>query len=161
MEWQLASVGDIQTRSILILCDTEGLTMTVLQATRPKASSSSIRSARLFLLELNGDRIHSMNPVASDRKTIVTNFHLTDGIVVDAEAGHIYWTNMGVPNLDDGSIEGADLDGGNLSPDHGLYLFTRTCRNPAPSQPVFNFGVSPTGSSPPTASGVMQRACGT
>jgi transketolase-like protein len=35
-----------------------------------------------------------------------------DGIVVDAAAGHIYWSNMGVPNLDDGSIERADLDGG-------------------------------------------------
>jgi hypothetical protein len=32
---------------------------------------------------------------------------------VDAEAGHIYWTNMGIPNLDDGSIERADLDGKN------------------------------------------------
>jgi len=54
-----------------------------------------------------------MNPDGSDRKTIVTNCHLLDGIVVDAEAGHIYWTNMGVPNLDDGSIERADLDGEN------------------------------------------------
>jgi hypothetical protein len=33
--------------------------------------------------------------------------------VVDVEAGHIYWTNMGVPNLNDGTIERADLDGGN------------------------------------------------
>ena len=70
-------------------------------------------SGRLFLLELSGDRIHSMNPDGSDRKTIVTNCHLPDGIVVDAEAAHIYWTNMGVPNLDDGSIERADLDGRN------------------------------------------------
>ncbi|HYM17968.1 MAG TPA: hypothetical protein VEU06_05345 [Micropepsaceae bacterium] len=54
-----------------------------------------------------------MNPDGSDRKTIVAGCHLPDGIVVDAEAGHIYWTNMGVPNLDDGSIERADLDGGN------------------------------------------------
>jgi hypothetical protein len=54
-----------------------------------------------------------MNPDGSDRKTIVTNCHLPDGIVVDAEAGHIYWTNMGVPNLDDGSIERADHDGKN------------------------------------------------
>jgi DNA-binding beta-propeller fold protein YncE len=43
----------------------------------------------------------------------VTGAHLPDGIVVDVEAGHIYWSNMGVPNLDDGSIERADLDGGN------------------------------------------------
>ena len=38
---------------------------------------------------------------------------MPDGIVVDVEAGHIYWTNMGIPNLNDGSIERADLDGKN------------------------------------------------
>src|SRR5262245_53914766 len=77
---------------------TEGQTMTVLQATRTKTSSGATRSGRLFLLELSGDRIHSMNPDGSDRKTIVTNCYLPDGIVVDAEAGHIYWTNMGIPD---------------------------------------------------------------
>src|SRR5579862_394304 len=87
--------------------------MTTVQATRTKASSAASRSGRLFLLELSGARIHSMNPDGSDRRTIVTNCHLPDGIVVDSDAGHIYWTNMGVPNLDDGSIERADLDGGN------------------------------------------------
>jgi hypothetical protein len=87
--------------------------MTVLQATRTKASSGATRSGQLFLLELSGDRIHSMNPDGSDRKTIVKNCHLPDGIVVDVDAGHIYWTNMGVPNLNDGSIERADLDGKN------------------------------------------------
>ena len=87
--------------------------MTVLQATRTKAASGATRSGRLFLLELSGDRIHSMNPDGSDRSTIVANCHLPDGIVVDAEAGHIYWTNMGIPNLDDGSIERANVDGKN------------------------------------------------
>ena len=87
--------------------------MTVLQATRTKASSGATRSGRLFVLELSGDRIHSMNPDGSDRKTIVTNCRFPDGIAVDVAAGHIYWTNMGVPNLNDGSIERADLDGKN------------------------------------------------
>jgi hypothetical protein len=68
---------------------------------------------RLFLLELNAGAIHSMNPDGSDRKTIVTGCRYPDGIVVDAAAGHIYWTNMGVPNLNDGSIERADIDGTN------------------------------------------------
>src|SRR5580692_4920509 len=68
---------------------------------------------RLFVLELNAGRIHSMNTDGSDRKTIVSDCHLPDGIVVDVEAGHIYWTNMGVPSLNDGSIERADIDGGN------------------------------------------------
>jgi hypothetical protein len=88
--------------------------MTELQATKTGPSSSANAAVgRLFVLELSGDRIHSMKPDGSDRMTIVTNCHFPDGIVVDAKAGHIYWTNMGVPNLDDGSIERVDLDGGN------------------------------------------------
>ncbi len=88
--------------------------MTDLQTTK-RAPTSRVKAApgRLFVLEINADRIHTMNPDGSDKKTIVTNCHLPDGIVVDVEARHIYWTNMGVPNLDDGSIERADLDGGN------------------------------------------------
>ena len=87
--------------------------MTVVQTRRIKASSGATRSGRLFVLELSGDRIHSMNPDGSDRNTIVTDCRFPDGIVVDSQAGHIYWTNMGIPNLDDGSIERADLDGKN------------------------------------------------
>ena len=88
--------------------------MTELQTTNRRPTSRvKALTGRLFVLELNAGRIHVMNPDGSDKKTIVTNCHLPDGIVVDAEAGHIYWTNMGIPNLDDGSIERADLDGGN------------------------------------------------
>ena len=84
----------------------------------PEAAMKNNRSAaavvpRLFVLELNAGCIHSMNTDGSDRKTIVSDCHLPDGIVVDAAAGHIYWTNMGIPNLNDGSIERADLDGKN------------------------------------------------
>jgi hypothetical protein len=68
---------------------------------------------RLFVLDLSGGRIFTLNPDGSDPKTIVTGCRHPDGIVVDAEAGHIYWTNMGVPNRNDGSIERADLDGRN------------------------------------------------
>jgi DNA-binding beta-propeller fold protein YncE len=69
--------------------------------------------SRLFVLELNAGRIHTMNTDGSDRKTIVTDCHLPDGITVDIDAGHIYWSNMGIPNLNDGSIERADIDGKN------------------------------------------------
>ena len=87
--------------------------MTVFQATRKKARSGATLPGRLFLLELSGDRIHAMNSDGTNRVTIVTGCHLPDGIVADGEGGHIYWTNMGVPNLDDGAIERADLDGSN------------------------------------------------
>jgi DNA-binding beta-propeller fold protein YncE len=82
----------------------------------PKADtspSSGVTVPRLFVLELNSGCIHLMNTDGADRTTIVTGCHLPDGIVVDVEEGHIYWTNMGIPNLNDGSIERADLDGKN------------------------------------------------
>jgi Low-density lipoprotein receptor repeat class B len=68
---------------------------------------------RLFFLEASGGRIHSANADGSDRKVIVTGCRIPDGIAVDVDAGHIYWTNMGVPSRNDGSIERADLDGQN------------------------------------------------
>jgi hypothetical protein len=77
-----------------------------------KSSQGDIAKAvpRLFVLGLNDGRIHSMNTDGSDHRTVVTGCHLPDGIVVDVEAGHIYWTNMGVPNRNDGSIERADIE---------------------------------------------------
>jgi DNA-binding beta-propeller fold protein YncE len=83
------------------------------EATQSTASSGVTRAGRLFLLELSGGRIHAMNPDGSDRRIIVTDCRLPDGIAVDARAGHVYWTNMGIPDRDDGSIERVDLDGGN------------------------------------------------
>jgi hypothetical protein len=88
--------------------------MTELQITKRRPTSrAKVATGRLFVLEINAGRIHAMNPDGSDKKTIVENCHLPDGIVVDTEVRQIYWTNMGIPNLDDGSIERADLDGGN------------------------------------------------
>src|SRR5262249_11155410 len=67
-------------------CGTEGKTMRTLETTKSKNSSGVTRSSRLCGLELSGDRIHSMNPDGSDRKTIVTDCRFPDGIVVDVLA---------------------------------------------------------------------------
>lgn len=67
----------------------------------------------LYVLDLSGGRILSVRPDGSDCKTLVRNCRLPDGIAIDTAAGHIYWTDMGVPNLNDGAIERIDLDAGN------------------------------------------------
>jgi len=68
---------------------------------------------RLFVLDLSGGHVLSMNIDGSNRKVLATNCRYPDGVAVDTEAGHVYWTNMGVPHLNDGSLERADLDGRN------------------------------------------------
>jgi hypothetical protein len=89
------------------------MTDAIVPRTRPDSGHSTV-VGRLFVLELSGGRIYSMKPDGSDRKVIVTGCDMPDGIAVDVSAGHIYWTNMGTsPATNDGSIERADVDGGN------------------------------------------------
>ncbi len=88
-----------------------------------KSSKSEIRkpvaevtTARLFFLSASSGQVFSANPDGSDLKVIVNEGRrLPDGIVVDTAAGHLYWTNMGNPSADDGSIERANLDGSNVT----------------------------------------------
>src|SRR5215467_15818643 len=88
------------------------------------AAATETATDRLFVLDLSGGRVFSINPDGSGGKTLVTGCHNPDGIAVDAGAGYIYWTNMGVPSRNDGSIERADLDGGNrriIVPEGGTF----------------------------------------
>ena len=73
---------------------------------------SECTSGRLFFLDLGGGRVLSSNPDGTELTTVVsTGRRLPDGVVVDVAEGHIYWTNMGNPKENDGSIERANLDG--------------------------------------------------
>jgi Gluconolactonase len=87
-----------------------------------KASKSeSVKSAaktvgRLYFLDLAAGRVLTSHPDGSNLKTIVNEGRrLPDGIVVDVAGGHIYWTNMGNPKANDGTIDRADLDGTNVT----------------------------------------------
>ena len=71
-------------------------------------------SQKLFVLEASGDgRLFSINPDGSGKTVIVSGCRVPDGVAVDVAGGHIYWTNMGKPPVNDGSIERVDLDGSN------------------------------------------------
>ena len=89
------------------------MTQVPLSKPTPVTTGGRATAGRLFVLDLSGGRILSMSPDGSDRTVIVTGCRHPDGIVVDVEGGHIYWTDMGVPNVNDGSIERADIDGRN------------------------------------------------
>ena len=87
--------------------------MTASQTTTSKRAAGKAAVGHLFVLNISAGQVLSMNPDGSGKKLLASGAPLPDGIVVDVEAGHIYWTNMGVPNKNDGYIERADLDGGN------------------------------------------------
>jgi DNA-binding beta-propeller fold protein YncE len=72
--------------------------------------------ARIFFLDLGAGRVLSANPDGSDLQTLlIEGRKLPDGLAVDVAAGHLYWTNMGNPKANDGTIFRSDLDGRNLT----------------------------------------------
>ena len=79
-------------------------------------SEAGSRSGRLFFLSASAGQIFSANPDGSDLKVVVSEGRrIPDGIVVDTEGGHLYWTNMGNPKANDGSIERSNFDGSNTT----------------------------------------------
>ena len=88
------------------------MTSTITPST-PRQAQPETSVDRLFILDVGSGRIFSANTDGSDKKVIVTGGRMPDGVAVDTVASHIYWTNMGIPNRNDGSIERVDLDGGN------------------------------------------------
>jgi DNA-binding beta-propeller fold protein YncE len=73
-------------------------------------------SGRIFFLDQGGGRVLSANPDGSDLKTVVADGgKFPDGLAIDVAAGHLYWTSMGNPSANDGSILRSDLDGRNVT----------------------------------------------
>lgn len=73
-------------------------------------------TGRIYFLDAGAGRIYSAKTDGSDLKVIIPEGPKhPDGIAVDSERGHLYWTNMGNPIANDGSIFRCDLDGGNVT----------------------------------------------
>jgi|tagenome__1003787_1003787.scaffolds.fasta_scaffold20955917_1 catalase len=73
------------------------MSMPSLKSSQDAVARARAVISRLFALELNAGRTHSMNTDRSDGRIIVSDCHLPDGIVVDAEAGQ--WIDQ--PNLNE------------------------------------------------------------
>src|SRR6266481_5400066 len=119
---QLAEERDEVLLGLLALRAENGGKTFASQKASTKKGQMSIRndskgngsSERVFFLDISGGRMATLNPDGSDLQVIIEGLkRLPDGIEVDVEAGHIYWTNMGNPAKNDGFIERADLDGKN------------------------------------------------
>src|SRR5271155_2741253 len=73
-------------------------------------------TGRIFFLDAGAGRLLSANPDGSDLKIIVEEGRkIPDGLIVDSAARHLFWTNMGNPKANDGSLLRSDLDGKNMA----------------------------------------------
>jgi hypothetical protein len=69
-------------------------------------------TARLFFLDIGGGRVLSARPDGTDVRVLVRGASsLPDGVAVDVAGKHVFWTNMGLPDGNDGFIDRTDLDG--------------------------------------------------
>jgi DNA-binding beta-propeller fold protein YncE len=70
----------------------------------------------LFFLDITGERVLRADPSARTATAVVTRGSASpDGIAVDPIKGALYWTNMGVPESNDGFLMRADLNGANAA----------------------------------------------
>jgi len=76
----------------------------------PTVPVSKGTRGRLFLLDLSGGRVLSLNPDGSDKKVLATDCRWPDGVAVDVEAGHIYWTQKGPDDAGLGHIFRANIE---------------------------------------------------
>ncbi len=69
----------------------------------------------IFFMDLSTGEIRSADPDGKNLKTLLHGQKHPDGIVADPKSGHLYWTNMGNPAVNDGTILRADMDGANVT----------------------------------------------
>lgn len=73
-------------------------------------------TARLFFLDLRGGRVLTSSADGTDVRILVDGKkEAPDGIAVDVPNGHVYWSNMGRANEDDGSVFRTNLDGSHFT----------------------------------------------
>ncbi len=78
-------------------------------STAGASDSSAVR--RIFYLDVSG-RVLAFDEDQPKALTLVASAGQgPDGIAVDVDGGHVFWTTMGVPADDDGSLRRSALDG--------------------------------------------------
>jgi sugar lactone lactonase YvrE len=86
-------------------------------ATHTKEQPNRQPVALLYFLDIGTGEVKSANPDGSNVKILVEEGPKhPDGLAVDAHAGYIYWTNMGLsPKTNDGTIVRSNLDGSDIT----------------------------------------------
>lgn len=63
---------------------------------------------------INAGRIVVGSPDGRELRTLVSDQHLPDGLDISLKTGRIYWTCMGIPASNDGTVQSCKLDGSDI-----------------------------------------------
>jgi len=97
--------------SLRIVCS---LLLTIPASAVAADTSGGTSQGRLIFLDIRG-RVLTADPDGSGLKILLDQgTRGPDGVAVDVDSKHIYWTNMGKARENDGSIQRMDLDGRNV-----------------------------------------------
>lgn len=94
----MAQTSGLHTKSLFVLDN--GLARPV----AGKSAKDIISRGQILKVSPDGDRVSS---VLADSKFL----HLPDGIAYSAKHGRLYFTNMGIPSINDGSVLSIRVDG--------------------------------------------------
>src|SRR6516165_6991016 len=97
--------------SLRIVCS---LLLTIPASAVAADTSGGTSQGRLIFLDIRG-RVLSADPDGSGLKILLDQgTRGPDGVAVDVDSKHVFWTNMGKARENDGSIQRMDLDGRNV-----------------------------------------------
>lgn len=83
----------------------------------------NLHSPTLYYLDLgmnskeevmHAGKIVAQSASGTETKTLVSDLTLPDGLDISVKDNRIYWTNMGIPTENDGSIQSCKLDGSDV-----------------------------------------------
>jgi hypothetical protein len=80
----------------------------------PNVAEEPAGRLTVFYLDVGGSVMSTDVEDPRERVIVEDAGQGPDGIAVDVEGGHLYWTGMGDPAEDDGFIRRSDLDGSNI-----------------------------------------------
>ncbi|KAH0387760.1 3-hydroxyacyl-CoA dehydrogenase-like protein, partial [Aureobasidium melanogenum] len=63
---------------------------------------------------MQSGKIVAQSASGKDPRTLVSNLTMPDGLDISVKDNRIYWTNMGVPTENDGSVQSCKLDGSDV-----------------------------------------------
>ncbi|KAH7346360.1 putative Low-density lipoprotein receptor-related protein 4 [Rhexocercosporidium sp. MPI-PUGE-AT-0058] len=88
-----------------------------------KTHHDNLNAPSLYVLDIGLSALENMihngkilvgSPDGRNFRTLVSGQALPDGLDISPKTGRIYWTNMGIPTANDGTVQSCKLDGSDI-----------------------------------------------